>query len=136
MRSRFAALAGALCVLLLIGCTSATLEYRRPAQNRDYAPPAQHASLKVPPGHLPPPGSCRIWYPGTPPGKQPPPGDCAVLARKVPPGAWLLSRGTVEPGYVDVSVYDERRPGVVLEVRVYDAESGVFIRMRGEAARK
>ncbi|MFP4163761.1 MAG: hypothetical protein ACLFQB_05205 [Chitinispirillaceae bacterium] len=45
---------------------------------------------KVPPGHMPPPGKCRIWHPGTPPGKQPPPGDCDELRRRVPPDAWLI----------------------------------------------
>jgi hypothetical protein len=46
----------------------------------------------IPPGHLPPPGSCRIWYPGTPPGQQPPPDRCDVLERSVQSGAWLLYR--------------------------------------------
>lgn len=45
---------------------------------------------RIPPGHMPPPGSCRIWYPNTPPGQQPPPGDCYTLSRNVPPGAWLI----------------------------------------------
>ena len=44
----------------------------------------------IPPGHMPPPGKCRIWYPGEPPGQQPPPGDCYELKRQVPPGAWLV----------------------------------------------
>lgn len=44
----------------------------------------------IPPGHMPPPGQCRIWFPGTPPGQQPPPGDCWELERQVPPGAWLI----------------------------------------------
>jgi hypothetical protein len=45
---------------------------------------------KVPPGHLPPPGSCRIWFPDRPPGHQPPPGPCEELQYRVPPGAYLI----------------------------------------------
>lgn len=45
---------------------------------------------KIPPGHLPPPGSCRIWFPDRPPGHQPPPGPCEELQYKVPPGAYLI----------------------------------------------
>ena len=45
---------------------------------------------EIPPGHMPPPGKCRIWFPGKPPGQQPPPGDCWELERQVPPGAWLI----------------------------------------------
>ncbi|WP_372633922.1 hypothetical protein [Fodinibius sp.] len=45
---------------------------------------------KIPPGNMPPTGSCRIWYPNTPPGHQPPPGDCYTLSRNMPPGAWLI----------------------------------------------
>lgn len=45
---------------------------------------------RIPPGHMPSPGSCRIWYPNTPPGQQPPPGDCYELSRRVPPEAWLI----------------------------------------------
>lgn len=32
--------------------------------------------VQVPYGHLPPPGSCRTWYPGVPAGHQPPPYNC------------------------------------------------------------
>jgi hypothetical protein len=46
----------------------------------------------VPPGHLPPAGKCRIWFPDRPPGHQPPSGDCRALSRQVPPGARLLGR--------------------------------------------
>jgi len=48
------------------------------------------AALSVPPGHLPPPGSCRIWFPDRPPGHQPPPGSCTQLYWQVPPGAVLI----------------------------------------------
>ena len=47
---------------------------------------------KIPPGHMPPPGYCRIWYPNRPPGHQPPPGPCQKLERQVPPGA-IIVRG-------------------------------------------
>ncbi|HET7394536.1 MAG TPA: hypothetical protein VFK25_12135, partial [Candidatus Binatia bacterium] len=46
--------------------------------------------FRVPPGHMPSGGKCRIWYPDTPPGRQPPPGDCRTLSRQVPRGAYLI----------------------------------------------
>lgn len=50
--------------------------------------PARH--VDIPPGHMPPPGECRIWFPDRPPGQQPPPGKCHELERRVPPGAVLV----------------------------------------------
>lgn len=35
----------------------------------------------VPPGHLPPAGTCRVWYDGLPPGHQPAPLDCREAER-------------------------------------------------------
>jgi hypothetical protein len=111
------------------------LEYRKSRTGAEHmdSRSAEHPSLNIPPGHLPSPGSCRIWFPGTPPGQQPPPGDCEVLARDIPPGAWLLYRPTDEPRYVDVSVYDDHRPGVIVEIRVFEAATGTFVRIRGES---
>ncbi len=43
--------------------------------------------LKIPPGHYPPAGSCRVWFLDRPPGHQPPPGNCDV---PVPRGAVLV----------------------------------------------
>jgi hypothetical protein len=36
---------------------------------------------KIPPGHLPPAGECRVWYDGVPPGHQPPPTSCREAER-------------------------------------------------------
>ena len=39
---------------------------------------------KVPEGHKPPPGMCRIWIDGVPPGRQSAPTDCATAVRNRP----------------------------------------------------
>ena len=52
--------------------------------------------VRIPPGHMPPPGSCRPWYPGAPPGHQPPPGDCDELLHSAPADAWVLYRPSEE----------------------------------------
>ena len=79
-------MATALVTLALVGCT-ATVASEPPVTvvvGEGVAPPTAYS---VPPGHLPPPGSCRVWYPDRPPGQQPPPGPCHVY---VPHGAILL----------------------------------------------
>ncbi|MNZ36567.1 Tetratricopeptide repeat protein [compost metagenome] len=45
---------------------------------------------RIPRGHRPPPGLCRIWFPDRPPGRQPPPGNCDALHYHMPAGAWLI----------------------------------------------
>jgi hypothetical protein len=54
------------------------------AQSRDREPD------KVPAGHRPPPGMCRIWIDGVPPGQQPEPTDCATAVRERPAGARVI----------------------------------------------
>lgn len=81
--------------VLLSGCSHGLLilEGERggvAVEKHERNPQPRHGMKKIPPGHMPPPGSCRIWYPNTPPGHQPPPGDCYTLSRNVPPGAWLI----------------------------------------------
>lgn len=90
--------------------------------------PEARQRLNIPPGHYPPPGSCRIWIPGVPPGHQSPPGNCAELRERVPAGAWLLHRDANDPEEIEVLVFNERRPSVVITVRYFEASSGRFLR--------
>jgi len=39
------------------------------------------AANRIPPGHLPPKGMCRVWIDGVPAGHQPPVTDCATAER-------------------------------------------------------
>lgn len=74
----------------LSGC-AAYAEYGEPFYYPDSGYEAEPGPpAGVPPGHAPPPGQCRIWFPDRPPGHQPPPGDCHDLERSVPPGATII----------------------------------------------
>jgi hypothetical protein len=84
--------------------------------------------LKIPPGHYPAPGECRIWYPGRPPGHQPPPVRCERLGR-IPAGAWVIRHPHDNPDHVHVVVYDERRPESVFVVGEFRIATGVFVRV-------
>ncbi len=91
--------------------------------------PSTAATLGIPPGHLPDPGQCRVWIPGQPPGHQEgPEGDCAQLAGQVPLNGWLVYRPSRSKKEVQVSVYDGRRPNVVVVIRFYDAVRGTLLR--------
>jgi hypothetical protein len=89
--------------------------------------PSTAVTLGIPPGHLPPPGQCRIWVPGRPPGQQRKAGPCSALEREVPPGAWLVYRPDRDRRHVRVTVYDDKSPKVVV-VRIFEAESGKLVR--------
>lgn len=95
-------------------------------------PPAPRAStaakLGIPPGHLPPPGQCRVWVPKRPPGHQPAARSCAGIAATAPAGAWIVYRPGEDRKHVHVREVDEKRAGVIVRVRVYDASSGAFVR--------
>lgn len=84
-----------------------------------------YTRLSIPPGHYPPPGECRIWYPDRPPGHQPPPGECFP----VPPGAWLIRHPDDLPGHVHVTVYEPHHPGTILVVGEFAIGSGAFVRV-------
>lgn len=90
----------------------------------------QHGYTRIPEGHMPPPGECRIWYPDRPAGHQPPPFKCGRARGHVEPGGWLIAPGP-RPRELEVVVYDERRPGIVIDVGIFDAHTGSMIRIVG-----
>jgi len=107
------------------------------ANNKQVNRPPQ--KMDIPPGHLPPAGSCRIWHPGTPPGRQPAPGDCRTLRNQIPAGAWLIQRPQQDPEryeifsgvretYPDGDWPDELEPGersgLGVIVDIYEAVTG------------
>lgn len=85
-----------------------------------------YTSIRVPNGHLPPPGECRIWFPDKPAGHQPPPGDCGRLSAQVPAGAWLVQRPD-SAQRVHVSVYDPYRPAVIVDRGVFDLRGTTLV---------
>lgn len=83
--------------------------------------------LGVPPGHLPPPGQCRVWIPGRPPGKQARARSCAGIIAVAPAGSMIIYRPTRDKKVVRVRYVDSRRAGVVIRVRLFEANTGKFL---------
>lgn len=96
---------------------------------RSYFRERGYSQLKIPKGHYPAPGECRIWYPERPPGEQPPPGRCGVLRHEVPRDAWLIRHPADDPDHVHVIVYDERRRGAIDVVGEFEIATGMFVRV-------
>ncbi|MFK8328659.1 tetratricopeptide repeat protein [Pseudomonas sp. BJa5] len=46
--------------------------------------------IRIPRGHWPPPGQCRIWFPDRSAEQQPAATSCKKLHKRVPPGAILM----------------------------------------------
>lgn len=88
-----------------------------------------YTRLDIPRGHYPPPGECRVWFPGRPAGHQPAPASCRELRSHVPPGAWLIRHPHDDREHVCVDVYDDRRPGAVLITGEFRIGTGVFVRV-------
>lgn len=114
---------------LVTGCTKTVIVTPAPEPERGRGP-STAATLGIAPGHLPKPGQCRVWIPGTPPGQQPRPKsrDCEGIARVAPAGSWILYRPTRDKKLVHVRVVDRRRAGVVVVIRIFELESGRFLR--------
>lgn len=98
---------------------------RRGDENRNYFHEHGYTRLKIPPGHYPPPGGCRIWYPDRPPGLQPPPGRCSP----VPAGAWVIRHPRDLRDRVHIEVYEPRAPRRIRVVGEFEIATGVFVRV-------
>lgn len=129
-------LASALTALGLAAC-SASGSVGIPSPQRTPGPgtegettrgPSTAATLGIPPGHLPPPGRCRVWMPGQPPGHQPPPRSCSGIAAHAPAGSWIVYRPGRDRKVVHVRHVHGERAGVILRVLVFEAASGKFLR--------
>src|SRR6266568_2311536 len=117
--------------LVVVACTRTTRTIVLvPTREAEAAGPSTATTLGVPPGHLPKPGECRVWIPGVPPGRQPRPKSraCAGIEAVAPPGSWILYRPTADRRLVHVREVDRARAGVVVRIRVFEAESGKFVR--------
>lgn len=121
-------LAPALAVLAATACSSISSPPPRQPSPAAQRGPSTAATLGIPPGHLPPPGQCRVWLPGHPPGHQARPRGCDGIERHAPAGSWIVYRPSRDRKVVHVRVVDQRRPGVVIRLRVYDAQRGTLIR--------
>jgi hypothetical protein len=124
---------------LLAACSSNTQVASAPAptatpEERVAPPPASTVTgntavtLGVPPGHLPPPGRCRLWLPDTPPGRQPAARSCDGIGIRAPIGSMIVHRPTADKKVVRVRYVDAHRAGVVIAVRVFDAVTGAYLR--------
>ena len=81
-----------------------------------------YRSLHIPLGHLPPPGSCRIWEPGLPPGQQKPPMNCEMAFRNTPPGYWVIERQGADEAILNLHEGHASRKGVIVNVEVYSID--------------
>ncbi len=85
-------------------------------------------ALGIPPGQLPPPGECRVWIPGRSPGRQAAPRSCDGIMAVAPGGSWVLYRPGRSRKEVGVRHIHSDRVGVVVQVRIFQADTGEFLR--------
>jgi hypothetical protein len=106
-----------------------------PSQTADVDAPAGETvtgntavTLGVPPGHLPRPGHCRIWVPGTPPGHQAKARSCDGILAHAPAGSMVIYRPYKDKKIVRVRYVDRERVGVITIARVFEVGSGRLVR--------
>jgi hypothetical protein len=123
---RLFSIAACAAAVLAAGCSSRTVVVSpSPSASRSGN---TAVTLGVPPGHLPPPGLCRVWVPGRPPGRQARARSCNGIAGTAPAGAWILYRPSSDRNVVQVRYVHEKRRGVVIRVRAFDVATGRYLR--------
>jgi hypothetical protein len=80
-------------------------------------------SIRVPRGHYPPRGACRVWFEGRPPGRQPRATSCERLYGRVPYGAFILYNGNAWDSAYDWYGYERRYRGRVPRVIISISQS-------------
>ena len=78
-------------------------------------------TIHIPPGHLPDPGQCRVWFPEVPPGRQQPASPCGQFAGGVPAGALLLGNSVLTYRWLNASS-QPIAAGATASVRLPDGE--------------
>lgn len=120
-------------LVVALGCRTVIIsptpvpQQQQPPEER---PRPTAVTLAIPPGHLPQPGECKIWIPGVPPGRQRyrRSRPCGGIAQIAPAGSWIVYRPTRDRRHVYVREVDQRRAGVVVLVRIFEWETGRFVR--------
>lgn len=130
MKFRFFVIAAITGILLFLsGCSTTIRTGNPPSPEEVVTTKRDHpAHLGIPPGHLPPPGNCRVWFPGRPPGQQPRPTNCNDALASAPPDSWVLYRPTRDRRNIHVRIIDSRRRSAVVEVLIYNAENGRYVK--------
>jgi hypothetical protein len=91
--------------------------------NRDDNSYRGYRTLRVPPGHYPPRGACRVWFEGRPPGRQPRATNCERLYGRVPYGAFILYNGNAWDTNYDWYRHERRYRNSVPRLIVQIAQS-------------
>ena len=90
--------------------------------------PSSTLTLGVPEAHLPPAGQCRIWKKDVTPFQEPQAQSCDGILKSAPAGAMVLERPSSESHTIHVRYIDPHKAGHVVRVRVFDAETGKYLR--------
>ncbi|MFP8967882.1 hypothetical protein ACKC9G_14985 [Pokkaliibacter sp. CJK22405] len=79
------------------------VSHAKPDQKNSYFHQHGYTKLDIPKSAYPPPGQCRVWYPGRAESKQPGFSNCNA---KVPAGAWMM-RHPSNNSDITISVYGQ-----------------------------